>query len=304
MQARGRLITAANSTLGTGTSQLPLIANASGFVAGALMQSVDLPVGTDMTLLGIGQGVFAQDITGGLDVRLAIWSVDAPNRRIWVYNYASPTTRPWQVGNDGLTNVTITIWTSRGPAVMITGSDTNSLDLQDVHINALLCDTIGGKTLSCTNLGTAVRYINGLRIGSYSARDCYGGVGLYNWSDVYVGSASATGSGNRRTGNDGFNSDFQATNGSGLTIGRLSLVSKASGAMTRNGISLLVINNANTSNVKVMDCVVENGNAAGNAIDWSSAVNVMLGDPRTTAGTALTPVGTATNGSAFKYGLT
>jgi len=304
VQAKGTLYTFANSTLGSGTSQLPLIANASGFVAGALMQSIDLPVGTDMTTMDIGYGVFLQDATSGLDVRLAIWSVDAPNRRIWVYNYASPTTRPWVIGNDGLTTVTVSVWTCRGPAVMLVGSDTGAQDLQDISIGSLQCDAVGGKTLNSTNLGGSVRYINGLHIGSYSARDCYGGIALYNFTDLQIGSVSAVGSGNRRTGNDSTNSDLLLQNCNGGTLGRVHLVSKGSGGMTRNGSALLQVNNANTSNIKAMDVVAENGNASAFAIDWSNSVNVMLGDPRTTAGTALTPTGTATNGSAFRYGLT
>jgi hypothetical protein len=303
VQARGKLYTFANSTLGSGTSQLPLILNATGYVSGALMQSIDLPVGTDMTTLDIGYGVFLQDVTGGLDVRLAIWSIDATNRRIWVYNYATPTARPWVIDNDGLTTATVTIWTCRGPAVIITGSDSNSQDLQDIRIGSVQCDTIGGKTLSATNLGASVRYINGLHIGSYSARDCYSGVYLYNFTDLCVGAFSAIGSGNRRTGNDSANVDLTLLNAAGGTIGRAHIVSKTSGSMTRNGATLLALNSANISNIKIFDVVVENGNASAFAIDWTNSVNVMLGDPRTTAGTALTPTGTATNGSAFRYGL-
>jgi hypothetical protein len=304
VQARGKLITVTGCTLGSGTQQLPLWATSTSYVAGALMQVMTLPGGTDMTKFAIGHAVYLQDITSGLNVKLAVWSVDAANRQLYVFNYNSPTTRPWVIGNDAATGVTATIWTSRGPGWSLGGSDTNNLDLQDIAVSVAQFDTIGDQSVAALNNGTSSRYISGLKIGDLSMRDCYRGAFFYNFTDLHIGSVTSNNSGNRRTGNDTANGDLLLLNGSGATIGRVHLVSKGSGAMTRNGATLLALNTANVSNVKVFDTVVENQNSTGAGIDWTNSVNVMLGDPRTTAGTALTPAGAATNGSAFKYGLT
>lgn len=304
VQARGKLITVTGCTLGSGTQPLPLWLNASGYVASALMQVITLPGGTDMAQFAIGHAVYLQDVTSGLNVKLAVWSVDSANRQLYVFNYSSPTTRPWVIGNDAATGVTATIWTSRGPGWFLNGSDTNNLDLQDITVSVAQFDTIGDQAIAALNNGTSYRYINGLKIGELTMRDCYRGAYLYNFADLYIGAVSANGSGNRRTGNDTANVDLLLLNGSGATIGSAYLVTKQSGSMTRNSAACLQLNTANVSNVKILNLVAENQNANNFAIDWTNSVNVMLGDPRTTAGAALTPTGAATNGSAFKYGLT
>lgn len=304
VQARGKLITVTGCTLGSGTQPLPLWLNGSGYVASALMQVITLPGGTDMTQFAIGHAVYLQDVTSGLNVKLAVWSVDSANRQLYVFNYSSPTTRPWVIGNDAATGVTATIWTSRGPGWFLNGSDTNNLDLQDITVSVAQFDTIGDQAIAALNNGTSYRYINGLKIGELSMRDCYRGCYLYNFTDLHIGSVTSNNSGNRRTGNDTANNDLLLLNGAGATIGRVHLVASGSGSMTRNGATLFTLNTANISNVKVFDTVVQNQNSTGLGIDWTNSVNVMLGDPRTTAGAALTPTGAATNGSAFKYGLT
>lgn len=308
IQASGSLITCPATILGTGTSQLPLFNGdvpgtvaPGAYIVGALMASMVLPVGTDMTRLYIGQAVYLQDIAGGLDVKLAIWSVDAATRTIQVFNYNSPTTRPWQVGSDGA-SVLATIWTSRGPGWYLSGNVGNSLELQDIHVGSAQFDGIGDKSIASLNRG-AVRYIHGLKIDSLSVRDCYSGSYLYCVRDFYIGSSSESGTGNRRTGNDNINAGFYAQNSEDGYIGKLRGVSLTVGSMTRNaGCSLYL--DAATNNIKVMDITAENSNGSALVVQ-AIGTNLMLGDPRNASGATFAPFTTGgTNVSVFRYGLT
>jgi hypothetical protein len=301
IQASGSLITCPATILGTGTSQLPLWqSNGSAYVVGALMASMVLPAGTDMGRLYIGQAVYLQDIAGGLDVKLAIWSVDAATRTIQVFNYNSPTTRPWQVGSDGA-SVLATIWTSRGPGWYLSGNVGNNMELQDIHVGSAQFDGIGDKSITCLNQG-AVRYIHGLKIDSLSVRDCYSGSYLYCVRDFYIGSSSESGTGNRRTGNDNVSAGFYVNNSEDGFIGKLRGVSLTVGGMTRNaGCSLYL--DAATNNIKVMDITAENSNGSALVVQ-AIGTNLMLGDPRNASGATFTPFTTGgTNVSVFRYGL-
>lgn len=301
IQASGSLITCPATILGTGTSQLPLWqSNGSAYVVGALMASMVLPVGTDMARLYIGQAVYLQDIAGGLDVKLAIWSVDTATRTIQVFNYNSPTTRPWQVGSDGA-SVLATIWTSRGPGWYLNGNVGNNMELQDIHVGSAQFEGIGDKSIACLNQG-AVRYIHGLKIDALSIRDCYSGAYFYCLRDFHFGSVSESGTGNRRTGNDNTNHGFYANNCEDGYIGKLRGVSLTVGSMTRNaGCSLYL--DAATNNIKAMDITAKNSNGSALVVQ-AIGTNLLLGDPRDDAGAAFAPYTTGgTNVSVFRYGL-
>lgn len=302
IQASGTLITCPATILGSGTSQLPLWqSNGSAYVVGALMASMVLPVGTDMTRLYIGQAVYLQDIAGGLDVKLAIWSIDAATRTIQVFNYNSPTTRPWQIGSDGA-SVLATIWTSRGPGWYLAGNVGSNLELQDLHIGSAQFDGVGDKAIACLNQG-AVRYIHGLKIDALSVRDCYSGAYFYCLRDFHFGSVSESGTGNRRTGNDNTNHGLYVNNSEDGCIGKLRGVSVTVGSMTRNAGCSLYLDSA-TNNIKAMDITAKNSNSSALVVQ-AIGTNLLLGDPRDDVGTTFAPYTTGgTNVSVFRYGLT
>lgn len=302
IHASGSLITLAATTLGSGTTQLPLWqSNGSAYVVGALMQSFTVPAGPDMAQFNIGQGVYIQDIASGLDVRLAIWSVNTTTRVIQVFNYSSPTTRPWPIGSDGA-SVTVTVWTSRGPGWYLNG-DVGNLALEDITVGSAEFNTIGTRAIEVLNRGAGVRYVSGLKIAQLSVRNCYSGAYLFNCENVYLGSVTGTGSGNRRVGNDTANvGTLYMQHCINSTIGDIYAVNKGSGTLTRNGAAEVQLD-SQCNNIKVMNITVANQNGSATSLQ-AVGTNMLLGDPRTETGVTFAPFVTGgTNVSVFRYGL-
>lgn len=303
LQASGTLYTLASTTLGAGTSQLPLWqSNGSDYVAGALMQSFVVPAGPAMSNFSIGQAVYMQDIASGLDVQLAIWSVDESTRTIYVFNYNSPTTRPWPIGSDGAVT-TVTIWTSRGPGLYLFGN-TGGDALDDISIGSAEFSGIGGKTISVLNRGAGVRYVTAFKIAQLTQRDCYAGAYMYNCADLNIGSVTGVNAGNRRTGNDTANvGTLYMQHCINSSVGSIYGVSTGAGGMTRAGAGEVQIDSA-CNNIKLFNVTAENGNASTTAVQ-ATGTAILIGDPRTSAGASLTPFTTGgTNVSTFRYGLT
>lgn len=301
ISARGRLIQVANATLGTGTTTMPMLDNVGAPLAGAVMQSIVLPGGTDMTQFRAGHGLYLQDAAGMLDVALAVWSVDAPSRTLWVFRDGSPTTRPWAGGSDGITTLA-SVWTMRGAALYLVGSVATTRPLEIAHIESLHAEACR-RVIFTDVVGSGVRTITGLSIGTVKHRDCYFGGELQGVDGGRIGSWIAKDTGNRRTGNDtgGISLRFKECNG--IVVGHFDGRGTGVGAMTRNGCEELDIA-ATCNNIKVMAIVAQNQNSSQFAVQ-AGGTNIQLGDPRLADGTTLAPFTTGgTNVSVFRYGLT
>lgn len=309
VQASGSILSIASAALGGAPVQLPLWqSNGSAYVVGALMQEITIPAGAGndaaLAQMMIGQGVYLQDIVGGLDVRLAIWSVDVPTRKVQVFNYSSPTTRPWPIASDNTATASnlMTVWTSRGPGMYLTGS-VGEFSLNDINLGTLQFDTIGSKAMESANNGN--QWINKLKINSIIATNCYAGAYLHGVSDLYIGSVSGADNHNRRTGNDNsFAGTLWLQHCYNCVVSSFVAINKGTGVTTRNGACELWIPSG-SRNVKVLAITTENTNVSTTAVT-TFAPYVMLGDPRNASGVAFAPyvdAGNAATTSVFKYGM-
>ena len=307
LQSKGRCIPITGCTLGTGTQALPKYNHLGGYVSGALMQSILIPAGTDITQIKRGHACYVHDISGGanLNVRLTVWSVDAANRLIWVYREGALTTRPWAVGADGTTQP-IVVWTCRQTGLYLSTNAANSLTTDDISIASIDIEGAGQRAIS-TDLTAGARTLRRARFASINVRDCHDGPTLNCFEDLWIGAYTATGCGNRRTGNDTATSGLTIGDGTGIVINKFTSVSKGSGSWTRTNAGELLIN-ATASRVKVFDITAENGNASNFSVQHytNGTAPVMLGDPRNASGVWITPtaVGTGTNVVVQRYGHT
>lgn len=307
VQSKGRCIPIAGCTLGTGTQALPKYNPLGGYVSGALMQSILIPAGTDITQIKRGHGCYVHDISGGanLNVRLTVWSVDEANRLIWVYREGAITTRPWAVGADGTTQP-IVIWTCRQTGLYLSTNAANSLTTDDISIASIDIEGAGHRAMS-TDLTAGARTLRRARFASINVRDCHDGTTLNCFEDLWIGAYTATGCGNRRTGNDTATSGLTIGDGAGLVINKFTSISKGSGSWTRTNAGELLIN-ATASRVKIFDITAENGNASNFSVQYytNGTAPVMFGDPRNASGGWITPTagGTGTNVVVQRYGHT
>lgn len=300
IQAKGTVTQISNVTLGSGTSQLPRY-NSSGVpIPGATMMSMTLPVGTDMTQFYRGMVVLLQDVAAIRNSARRIWSVDATARTINVFADDNGASRAWDISLDGTTTV-VTFGGMRQGVFFSTSSDSTQL-MQDLSIDSIQVEGAMQRPIAFNTFGAGVYVAENIRIGSVHARDSVAGSQFANIQSLTIGSYQSRNTADRRTGNDTSSVDLEINRCDRVHISSIDLRSTGTGSTTKTNAACLQFPNG-SSNVKVFDVVCQNGNGSAFAVDWTSCTNIMLGDPRNASGTALTPTGTPTNGSAFKYGL-
>ena len=300
VQAKGTITQFSNVTLGTGPVQLPRYNNTGVVIPGATMMPMVLPNGTDMSKFYRGMVVLLQDISTARNVLRRIWSVDAATRTLMVFTDDNGATRAWDVGFDN-TTTTVTFGTMRNGVLLSTSSDATQ-QMQDITVETLQIEGSMSRSVACNSFAGGTYSVDGFKVGTLQLRDCVDGARFLNFQNLVIGSFSSRNICDRRTGNDVDSIDLGVGRCNGVVIGGFYGNSVGTGATTRNGAAILSFPNG-SSNVKVLDVMANNGNGSAFAVDWTGCTNIMLGDPRNAAGTALTPTGAATNGSAFKYGL-